>query len=214
MREFVNVDRRPDVESRERACRIYERLAHASADDLGAVVADDGDAIPYVRYTADAQEFADAWRVELELRTRSGVEPPVIEAHSVKYRSLLPSLALISQLADHGRGPVGLAAAQRAAAWCALLEGHMRRVYASATMGDMASARMLLGRLRAGDITGPFRLRDLYRRGWSGLDSEELSAAACARLEEYGWVRAETVLPGPAGGRPSEVVHVHPSIGQ
>ena len=56
-----------------------------------------------------------------------------------KYRSLMPSLALISSLIDAvtggPRGPVSRAAAEQAIAWCGYLEAHARRIYATVTDG-------------------------------------------------------------------------------
>ena len=54
---------------------------------------------------------------------------------AIKYRSLMPSLALIGHLIDGvaggTTGPVSRAAAARAVAWCEYLQGHARRLYAS-----------------------------------------------------------------------------------
>ncbi len=51
-------------------------------------------------------------------------------SHGAKYRSLLPSLALIAHLIDSGEagtgGPVSRAAAERAVAWGEYLQGHAR----------------------------------------------------------------------------------------
>jgi hypothetical protein len=54
-----------------------------------------------------------------------------------KYRSLMPSLALILHLIDGvdagPGGPVSRAAAAQAAAWCEYLAAHARRLYAAVT---------------------------------------------------------------------------------
>ena len=67
---------------------------------------------------------------ERENRLRSGVEPPAIESHLAKYRSLIPSIALISHLVDGDRGPVPLDPLERAIRWGTYLESHARRIYA------------------------------------------------------------------------------------
>ena len=55
-------------------------------------------------------------------------------SHVAKYRSLMPSLALIGHLIDGvaggPTGPVSGGAAARAVAWCEYLQGHARRLYA------------------------------------------------------------------------------------
>jgi len=58
-------------------------------------------------------------------------------SHVAKYRSLMPSLALILHLIDGvdagPGGPVSRAAAAQAAAWCEYLAAHARRLYAAVT---------------------------------------------------------------------------------
>jgi hypothetical protein len=54
-----------------------------------------------------------------------------------KYRSLMPSLALIGHLIDGvdggPTGPVSRGAAARAVGWCEFLQEHARRLYESVT---------------------------------------------------------------------------------
>jgi putative DNA primase/helicase len=208
-RAWRNVDRWPDTAARDRALEVFRRLADFGPGDIDA---DATDSIPFLRFSNDAQEFFDAWRAELETRLRAGVEHEALEAHLAKYRSLMPSLALIFALVDEGHGPVNLHAAQRAAAWTELLETHARRLYATVVQADVGAARALLAKLRAGKLVSPFSPRDVYRHEWSGLADAQTVDAALALLEQYGWVRMETVRAGAAGGRPSIAVTVHPSI--
>ncbi len=78
-------------------------------------------------------------------------------SHGAKYRSLLPSLALIVHLIDSveaGTGrPVSRAAAERAVAWGEYLQGHARRLYPSVT--DMARVAAALLAVRAGTAGDP-----------------------------------------------------------
>jgi Protein of unknown function (DUF3987) len=63
-------------------------------------------------------------------------------------------------------------------------------------------------RLRA-DPIAPFTLRDATR-ALKGLTGDQVRAAV-ERLEEHGYVRSVRLRPGPQGGRPSELVHIHPA---
>jgi Protein of unknown function (DUF3987) len=54
--------------------------------------------VPFLRFDPAAQEIFDDWRAELEQRQRA--EDPVLLSHLAKYRSLMPSLALILHLID------------------------------------------------------------------------------------------------------------------
>ena len=51
--------------------------------------------IPALRFSLEGQEIFNAWRTELELRLRKGDLLPALESHLAKYRSLMPSIALI-----------------------------------------------------------------------------------------------------------------------
>ena len=205
---WENVDRWPNSEAKRNAAELFERLAHADPQDLGADVSDP-DVTPFVRFTDKAQKFFDDWRNELENRLRTGDEHPAIEAHLVKYRSLLPSLALIFQLVDHETGPVALESAERAAAWCALLEAHARRIYGAVVAPDLAGAKTLLGKIRSGKLEHPFQARDVYHHGWAGLAGAEPVKAAIATLGDFGWVRTKVAH---TAGRPRTDIHVHPCL--
>jgi hypothetical protein len=77
-----------------------------------------------------------------------------------KYRSLMPSLALIGHLIDsvdgQTSGPVSRAAAARAIAWCEYLHGHARRLYATVTDMARVAAALLGAKLTHGRLPSPF----------------------------------------------------------
>ena len=206
--KWHNVDRAPDLEAKDAAAAVFRRLAESKSEDFGARV-DGARDIPSLRFEDAAQTYFDEWREVLENRCRSGEEHPVFEAHLIKYRSLFPSLALVFHLIDHGSGDVGLDSAHRASDWCDLLEGHAQRVYASVSSAGITSAALLLAKIRAGKVGHPFRARDIYLRGWSGLSDRESVAAAITMLEDTGWVRRKTT---PTKGRPRQEVQLHPSL--
>ena len=80
----------------------------------------DAGALPFLRFDAAAQKKFDAWREELELRLRGNADHPAIESHLAKYRSLIPSLALILHLLDNGIGPIDTDAIDKAICWGAI----------------------------------------------------------------------------------------------
>ena len=209
-----NVDRWPDGDARDRAFDVFRRLDTLTPDTLGAPVED---GFPVLRFDPGAQDLFDTWRDELMKRLRTGEDHPVIESHLGKFPSLLPSLALLFHLADTPTlppGPVTLAATQRAAAWCDLLEGHSRRVYHAATAVEIAAARTVLARLKAGTLPSPFTARDLYRKQWTGVHTPADADGALDVLHEHGWVRRAEIPADPAGGYPRTrvVFHLHPAL--
>ena len=55
-----------------------------------------------------------------------------------------------------------------------------------------------------------FTCRDVYRQGWSGLDTPESVKRAADVLVDAGWVRTLPAQPGP--GRPSDLYIVNPRL--
>ena len=212
-----NVDRYPDGEAKNRAYAVYEALDKTDPASLGAEETEPGDLIPALRFSREAQEVFDEWRCELEAKLRDEDLSEVLASHLAKYRSLMPSLALVFHLIDesderNAASPpsVGVEPAARAAAWCEYLEGHARRVYASGESPTIEGARALLGRIRKGDVKDGDTARSVYRgRHWSRLSTAEEVNAAAGVLEDYGWLRVEKVG---SGGRPAARIRLHPSL--
>jgi Protein of unknown function (DUF3987) len=207
--EWVNVDRWPDSEAKRRAYGVLTRLNALTSSEVDAVCDEEHGGIPYLRFSDEAQVVFDEWRSVLEYRLRQGHEHPAIEAHLAKYRSLIPSLALLIHLADGGKYPVDTDALGRACAWGEYLESHARRVYSHGVAPDDMAARELAVRICAGDIEGGFTARDVYRRHWAGLATREETEKAIAVLIELNWLH-EVVEP--TGGRPSAKYLVHPRV--
>jgi hypothetical protein len=177
-----------------------------------------------LHFAPDAQELFFVWWGELENRIRNdsaGLAPAFI-SHLAKYRSLLPSLAGLFELADRAASDelstdkvlISLAHTKQAAALCDFLESHARRAYASVISPETRAARELARHIQAGDLPSPFTTRAVYLKGWSGLNTPDRVRGALELLAEAGWtLRAETP-PSTAGGRPSEVWIVSPKVGR
>lgn len=208
--EWTHVDRWRDTEARNEAFDAFERLANLNPDDVGGERDKYDDAgPPFLRFDDAAQEVFIEWRVDLERRVRSGDEHPAFESHLAKYRSLIPSLALLSHLVDGNTGPVGSPSIMRALAWAQYLETHARRMYGSVLGADTFPARCLARRITAGDLEDGFTLRSVYRNGWSGLASREEAASAVEMLEALDWLRA---VEEDTGGRPRTVYRINPRL--
>ena len=149
---FSHVDRWPDTEAKNQAYAVFEKLASLDSSSIGVTAGDDGD-IPYLRFDDDAQSFFNEWRSKLEGRVRSSREAANLTSHLAKYRSLMPSLALLFHLikvvSGFASGPVSLASAWRSAAWCQYLEEHARRIYQAAFDGDPEPAQRLAERIKS-----------------------------------------------------------------
>jgi len=207
----------PDHMARERAFAVYRALDNLKAEQLGAALVGAG-GVPCLAFNAEAQALFDAWRDELEARLR-GEElqrTPAFCSHLAKYRSLMPSLALLFHLikvvAGHasGTGDIPVETARLAAAWCDYLEAHARKVYRRELVADIEGARLLAAKIESGDVRDGQMVRDLYRPQWTGLRTPDLVWQALAALERLGWLRLAELT---TGGRPAYAVKLHPDLG-
>jgi putative DNA primase/helicase len=212
---YTNVDHWPIKQERDRAYKLYQGMEALDPADVGATTAQYA-SIPALRFAADAQALFDAWRTDLENRLRAGDrEAPAFEAHLAKYRSLMPSLALIFHLLNKLEGwqgtAVTLEVTRQAAAWGEFLELHARKVYAGILNKDLQAAHAIKARIDEGTITSGQTVRALYRHQWSMLRTPDDVFGGLATLERSGWLRV-TMCRSAEGGRPTEVIDLNPTI--
>ncbi|MGB2985217.1 MAG: DUF3987 domain-containing protein [Phycisphaerae bacterium] len=182
-----NVDRWPDTDAKNHAYDVICALDRLEPSAVGAHP-DDDDAIPFLRFDSEAQNRFDEWREELERRLRSGEEHPVIVSHLAKYRSLIPTLALLCHLAERRTGSVGIDSLKRAIDWGRYLESHARRIFSVAVAPDTAEAIALAKKIISGEMPAEFALRDVYRKGWIGLGTRDAAARAVEVLCDLDWL--------------------------
>jgi hypothetical protein len=203
----------PDKTARNQAYEVYEKLAELDPEEFGAVY-DDGNDPPYVHFSPEAQQVYNDWYDTYEAAYRDEDTPPALQAHIGKYRSLLPSLALVFEAMDFvtGRsegGSVGVENTLRAAGWCSYLESHALRVYSPLMFSPERRAGVLLEKIQRGEVRNGAKIRDIRRRSFPGLETIEHLRQASEILEDLGWVRKVEVKP-PGRGRPTEKLLIHP----
>jgi len=197
--DWANVDRWPDSAARDTAVATFQRLAGIRGD-----FGPDTQAREY-RFAPEALEAFTSWRTDLERVLRSHELPEHLEGHRAKYRKLVPALALICALCDNpdpASVEVKLGALQKALGWERYLWSHANRLYGHGHNANGQTARLILQRIKKGEIAGTFTARDIYRKGWGGLTDTETVEAGCGFLVDLGWL-TETESRGPAGGRPT-----------
>jgi putative DNA primase/helicase len=206
--DWKYVDRAPDSASEQEVASIFRKLVEMDAESPARF-----------RFAPDAQELFIELLAELEAKIRGGELHPALISHLSKYRKLMPALALLFQLTDvaaanGGADIVSLRHAQRAAAWCDYLESHARRVYSCIVTPQLRAARELAEKIKLRKIgaDGFFSCRDVYLKGWSGLDSPEAVKQAAEILQDAEWVRDVSTESGPFGGRPSNRYKVNPGV--
>jgi putative DNA primase/helicase len=204
--DWRNVDRFPDTAARDAATEIFRRFDALTPEASGAEQPFDG--VSALRFDEAAQADFDAWRAEFERTQRASEDHPAIITHREKYRKLVPAVALICHLADEpAGGGIGQRSLLRALAWLDYLDSHARRAYASVMRPDADGARELLKRIRRGELPRRFRLRDVYRNGWSRLCDREHARGAARMLVDFDYLaEADEVT----GGRPTSSYDVNP----
>jgi putative DNA primase/helicase len=202
------VDREPDAASEQQAARVFRKLVELDSENPARL-----------RFASDAQELFIEWLAELEAKIRGDELHPALISHLSKYRSLMPALALLFHVAETAAGntdadTVSLHHTQMAAAWCDYLESHARRVYSCIVTPQLRAARELADKIKHRKVgaDGFFSCRDVYLKGWSGLDSAEAVKLAAEVLQDAGWVRDLSGESGPFGGRPSNRYEVNPGV--
>jgi putative DNA primase/helicase len=208
--KWRNVDRWPDSAAKKQVFDLVSDLDQLTADKADATQGED-DEFPYLRFAPDAQSVFDDWLTKLEPRLRGDELAPAMESHLAKYRSLIPSLALLIHLADGGVAEISIPALERAIAWGVYLESHAHRIYASAVHSDVVAARCLAKKVTDGSLKDGFTVRDVYRPGWSGLATTEESQAAIELLIELDWLEVVEI---PTPGRTRTEHRINPRIQQ
>ncbi|MEW5976028.1 MAG: YfjI family protein [Acidobacteriota bacterium] len=199
------VDRPADDKAKQEAVQVFEKISCLQ--------------VPFgieARFDSQAQELFREWRWELEHRLVKRDMPESLESHLAKYRSLMPSLALLFRLADWAADQKGdphtvsLAYARLAAAWCTWLETHAAKVYSSLRQGGHLATRALAAKIMSQEVATVFAGRDVYLKGWRYLDSREAVRKAAETLADLSWLRIE--FNRDTGGAPSTRYHVNPKI--
>ena len=203
--EWRNVDRYPDSAARSVALETFVRLDNLDPNAIGAT-RDPFEPVPFLRFDDAAQELFEEWRAGLEVRLRSNDLLPALESHLAKYRKLVPSLALIGQVAEGG-GAIGETALLRALAFADYLETHARRTYGAANEGEVASAKAILSRIQRGELPDGFTARDIYRSGWAHLSDREQVQRGLDLLTDFDWL---ALRPVPTNGRPRSSYVINP----
>jgi putative DNA primase/helicase len=219
--EWEDVDRPLRAESKRTAFKLFKDLDAMNPLAAGAKqdVGFDGEktGIPYLRFDNEALDLFRDWRGILERRLRGRELHPAMESHLAKYRKLVPSLALITHLANCGQGEIGQAAVLAALAWAEYLESHAVRAYASVTMPEVDAAKAIAEKMRSGALgeikpTSPgwqFTRRDILRAEWSRLTDLQEVQKGLDLLVELDWLLPETES---TGGRPKTTYTINPEV--
>jgi hypothetical protein len=198
------IDTKPKKAEKMRAFDIMKALAELDFIQYGAIKGE-YDERPYFRFDDDGQEVFNQWLTDLQTIKIKREENPLMCEHFGKFRSLMPSLALIFHCIDiadnKARGNVSGKAARLAVDWCKYLETHARRIYAMSESPEHEAAVRLADKIKAGALPSPFTTKAVYDKGWHGLKDKQEAEAACNILIEENWLMMQR-KPKPLTGRP------------
>jgi putative DNA primase/helicase len=197
------VDRSPNILAARDASLVYRRLTKLDVD------------FPRIlHFDPEAQQLFVVWITELEAKLRNPGIHPALVSHLAKYRSLMPSLAGLFELADGDANIITLKHAQQAACWCTYLESHALRIYSMLISPERQAAAELGRRIRNGwkRLEMFFSVRDVYRNEWTGLTTPDSVRRVLPILEDADWIRSIEPEQRTTGGRLSEVYEINPLL--
>lgn len=190
------IDQEPNQQAKQRAFNVIQKLVNMDFMQHGASK-ESKNRFPYFRFDQAAQDLFFHWLSDLENEMLEADDQPLLVEHISKYRSLVPSLALIFHLIDVADGAngseVSYDATLKAIAWCHYLHSHARRIYGLATDSTHESAARLAKKIQARELAPRFSTRDVYRKHWGYLDDKESVKNACDELMDAGWLRKEAM---------------------
>lgn len=201
----------PDKAARDRAFDLIQKIADSNFPTI-SYSANDYERFPFTRFSVEAQEIFKRWLIEWETNVLPNESGLLLE-HFTKYRSLMPSLALIFHVVNCVDIPpptdptqkqlVSADAATMAIEWCRYLQSHARRIYGLLDTQSVEAAKSLLSHLKAGHLKDGFKARDVQRKGWANLSTLDMVESALSELNSHNWLMELQVPPPTAGrGRP------------
>jgi len=203
-KDWQLIDTKPNKAEKQRAFDIMKALAELDFTQYGAIKGE-YDKRPFFRFDEAGQAIFNDWLAELQTIKIKKEENPLMCEHFGKYRSLMPSLALIFHCIDIAdgkiKGSVTAKSAQLAVDWCKYLESHARRIYAMTASPEHEAAVRLSEKIKAKCLPSPFTTRDIERKSWHGLKDKADIEAACNILIEENWLMMQR-KPKPLTGRP------------
>lgn len=209
---WTQVDHPPDMNAANHAESIFIRLAKIDPLAIGAIKHYEG-AIPVVRFDEDAQVKFNKWWSLLENDLRRAVRHPALESHLSKYRKLVPTIALLHHLIEGNTGNVGTASLNCALQWHILLFSHAERCYAGVAYSHQEGARLLLDRIKKGELSDGFTIRDIYRKSWSSLSNLKDATEATELLTDLRWLHGiRDDRKNIAEGKLTTRYYIHPSL--
>lgn len=183
----------PDHSQEDKALEIFRSLADMDFKEAGAE-STHFDKTPFFQFDDDAQSIFDNWIDALQNeRLQDDELSKFLKQHLTKYRSLVPSLALIFHCLDCANsqlnnGKIKSHTVSMAIQWADYLFSHAERIYNGLGNPIDNGAIQLSKNIKRGKLESPFSARDVYRKNWHLLNSKKKAQRAIDLLVEFGWL--------------------------
>lgn len=205
--KWKNVDRKPNKQTYEQLLTIFQK-ATCLKDHIKE------DAKYGLRFHPDAQRIFNNWREDLEGKLRRQSLSEDLESHLSKYRSLVPSIALIVEIISCISKQQKIMCIHQesldmALKWVEFLEAHARKVYAEEASKEALGMWQLSRKILGKSVNDYDSIRSIYRHKWPGLHNSEEVQNAISLLADYSWATTETIKNGPGQ---SIVIRINPEV--
>ncbi|HAT6935944.1 TPA: DUF3987 domain-containing protein [Legionella pneumophila] len=192
------IDRTPNQHAKKKYDEVFETLHYLEFNT------EDNKPFQF-KFTTNAQQLFIQWMNNIQELARNTETHPVLESHLLKMPQTIAGLALLFEIIDGGREVVGVDATVRALKWAEYLLSHAKRLYSIAINSSLDAAKTILNRKK--QLPTTFSIRDIQRKGWSGLDSSDVVHEALTWLIDYGYCYIENIDYTDTNGRPKTVYH-------
>jgi len=215
--KYVRPKQWPNQGEYDNALELYRRLANMDFKIAGANQ-NDFDKVPYFKFSDEAQTIFDNWIDKLQNETLQSDEiSKFLKQHLTKYRSLVPSLALIFHSLDCAVsklnfGDIKSKTIELAIQWSEYFFSHAERVYNGLGNPVDNGAIQLSKNIKRGKLESPFSARDVYRKNWHLLNDKKRVQRAIDLLIEFGWLEPFTSEAPEIGRTPAPRYVINPKI--
>lgn len=213
-KKWKYIDQKPDAEAKNRAYEVIEKLSVMDFNKAGATV-NEYESIPYFHFSKEAQPLFEQWFTDLHQKLREEDLHPILREQLAKYRSLMPSLALLFHLlnlADGAtdEGGISVPATEQAIQWTTVLESHANRIYHGLGNSEQQAAIELSKKIKRGKLESIFTLRDVQRKGWYLLKDRQSIEYALQELIQADWIVSQDTVND--SGRLTTKYFINPKI--
>lgn len=200
--DWDEVDEEPNMEAKNTYHNTVKQLDELDTSHLEMLGED-----RVIRFSPEAQPYFNEWYKALKKELLQEFENSGFHNHLAKYPKLVPTLALIIELADNPKATsIGVLSIKKALALYQYYRSHAKKIY---NMGYIHTAELMLIKLEKSKLEDGFTLNDICSNDWGGLKNRDTVKIALNTLCEYGYLKSRKRN---NFGRPTTEYLINPAI--